>query len=89
MRDTAALCERLDALRALRGNATVKAWQEAARAGHTAELVRALLVEHYDPGYQQSMLRNFTGLAAPKLELAWDGSDESLQDAAARAVQAG
>ena len=89
VRDTAALCERLDALRALRGNATVKAWQEAARAGHTAELVRALLVEHYDPGYQQSMLRNFTGLAAPKLELAWDGSDKSLQDAAARAVQAG
>ncbi|HKW82722.1 MAG TPA: tRNA 2-selenouridine(34) synthase MnmH [Burkholderiaceae bacterium] len=89
VRDTQALCERLDALRALRGNATVKAWQEAARAGHTAELVRALLVEHYDPGYQQSMLRNFGGLAAPTLELAWDGSDASLQDAAARAIQAG
>ena len=87
--DTQALCERLDALRALRGNATVKAWQEAARAGHTAELVRALLVEHYDPGYAQSMLRNFTGLAAPKLELAWDGSEASLENAAARAIAAG
>ena len=89
VRDTTSLCERLDALRSLRGNATVNAWQEAARAGRTAELVRALLVEHYDPGYQQSMLRNFAGLAAPKLALAWDGSDASLHSAAARAIEAG
>ncbi len=87
VRDTKSLCERLDALRVLRGNATVNAWQEAARAGRTAELVRALLVEHYDPGYAQSMLRNFAGLAAPKLELSWDGSDASLEKAAERAIQ--
>ena len=89
VRDTKSLCERLDALRALRGNTTVNAWQEAARAGHTAELVRALLVEHYDPGYAQSMLRNFAGLAAPKLTLAWDGSEASLAKAAANAIEAG
>ena len=89
VRDTKALCERLDALRVPRGNGTVNAWQEAARAGHTAELVRALLVEHYDPGYAQSMLRNFAGLAEPKLELTWDGSEASLEDAAARAIEAG
>jgi tRNA 2-selenouridine synthase len=89
VRDTNALCERLDALRMLRGKETVNAWQAAARAGRTAELVRALLVEHYDPGYAQSMLRNFTGLAAPKLELAWDGSDVSLANAASRAIEAG
>jgi len=65
----------------------VNAWQEAARGGRTAELVRALLVEHYDPGYAQSMLRNFAGLAAPKLELGWDGSDASLEKAAERAIQ--
>ena len=89
VRDTKTLCERLDALRALRGNATVNAWQEAARAGRTSEMVRALLVEHYDPGYAQSMLRNFAGLAAPKVELSWDGSDASLANAAARAIEAG
>jgi len=89
VRDTKVLCERLDALRALRGNTVVNAWQEAARAGRIAELVRALLVEHYDPGYAQSMLRNFAGLAAPKLELTWDGSDASLAKAAARAIEAG
>jgi tRNA 2-selenouridine synthase len=89
VRDTKALCERLDALRMLRGKDTVNAWQEAARAGHTADLVRSLLVEHYDPGYAQSMLRNFTGLAVPKLELAWDGSEASLESAAAHAIAAG
>ena len=89
VRDTKTLCERLDALRALRGNSTVNAWQEAAQAARTSELVRALLVEHYDPGYAQSMLRNFAGLAAPKVELSWDGSDASLVNAAARAIGAG
>jgi len=89
VRDTKTLCDRLDALRALRGSATVNAWQEAARAGRTSELVRALLVEHYDPGYAQSMLRNFSGLATPKLELTWDGSELSLAQAAERAIQAG
>jgi len=89
VRDTEALCERLDALRALRGKATVNAWQEAARAGRTADMVRALLVEHYDPGYEQSMQRNFTGLASPIGEFAWDGSAESLERAAAQAIAAG
>ncbi|MBC8056368.1 MAG: tRNA 2-selenouridine(34) synthase MnmH, partial [Rhizobiales bacterium] len=42
--DTAAFCERLDALRATRGNEIVKAWQEAARAGRTTDVVRELLV---------------------------------------------
>ena len=87
--DTKTLCERLTALRMLRGNATVAAWQEAARAGHTRELVRALLVEHYDPGYAESMLRNFPSLATPRLELAWDGSEAALERAAALAIEAG
>ncbi|HKX41455.1 MAG TPA: tRNA 2-selenouridine(34) synthase MnmH [Burkholderiaceae bacterium] len=86
--DPQTLCERLDALRMLRGKATVEAWQQAARAGRMHELVRALLVEHYDPGYAQSMLRNFPKLAAPCAELAWDGSEAALQQAAMRAIAA-
>jgi tRNA 2-selenouridine synthase len=86
VRDTESLCERLDALRSLRGKTTVEAWQEDARAGRTYELVRSLLVEHYDPGYAQSMQRNFPGLATPRVELSWDGSDASLERAAARAI---
>ncbi|MEP7101065.1 MAG: tRNA 2-selenouridine(34) synthase MnmH [Burkholderiales bacterium] len=87
--DTPAFCERLDALRATRGNEVVKAWQEAARAGRTPEVVRELLVQHYDPIYAQSLKRNFVGAAALLGELAWDGSEASLEAAAARAVQVG
>jgi tRNA 2-selenouridine synthase len=74
VKDVAAFCERLDALRALRGNEVINAWQEAARAGRIDEVVRELLVKHYDPVYLQSMKRNFTGFeAAPVIEPA-DGS---------------
>lgn len=87
--DTAAFCERLDALRATRGNEVVQAWQEAARAGRTPEVVRTLLVAHYDPIYAQSMTRNFSGVSALLTTLDWDGSAAGLQDAAAAALRAG
>jgi len=84
--DTAAFCGRLDALRASRGHALVNAWQERARAGQTADVVRELLTAHYDPNYLQSMKRNFSGMAAPASTLHWDGSDASLQAAASSAL---
>ena len=86
--DTAAFCGRLDALRASRGHAVVNAWQEAARAGRTAEVVRELLLTHYDPNYLQSMKRNFANVTAPQLTLNWDGSAASLQSAASTAITA-
>lgn len=85
VRDTETFCRRLDALRVLRGHETVNAWQEAARAGRTRDVVRDLLVSHYDPVYLQSMKRNFAGVAQPMLALEWDGSAASL-DAAARRI---
>ena len=87
VRDTDTFCSRLDALRVLRGHEVVNGWQEAARAGRTREVVRDLLVSHYDPVYLQSMKRNFAGFAQPLLDLEWDGSADSL-DAAARQVAA-
>jgi tRNA 2-selenouridine synthase len=87
--DTAAFCGRLDALRASRGHEIVNAWQEAARAGRTQEVVQDLLVTHYDPIYIESMKRNFVGVAALHLELAWDGSAASLESAAAQAIASG
>ena len=87
--DTASFCERLDALRASRGNEVVTAWQDAAHAGRTPDVVRELLVQHYDPIYAQSMRRNFSGASALLAELIWDGSDASLEAAATRAIQAG
>ncbi|MEO8248701.1 MAG: tRNA 2-selenouridine(34) synthase MnmH [Burkholderiales bacterium] len=52
-------CERLGALTALRGHDVVQSWQQQVRAGQTNEVVRELLATHYDPGYLQSMRRNF------------------------------
>jgi tRNA 2-selenouridine synthase len=53
-------CHRLDALVALRGKAVVEAWKELVHTGHIDQVVRDLLVLHYDPTYASSMVRNFT-----------------------------
>jgi tRNA 2-selenouridine synthase len=87
--DTEAFCERLNALRALRGKEVVNAWQEAARSGHTPDVVRDLLVNHYDPIYAQSMKRNYTGSELPQRALEWDGSAAGLDAAARSAIEAG
>lgn len=86
VRDVNTFCQRLDALRVLRGHATVEGWQAAARAGRIREVVRELLVDHYDPIYRQSMKRNFAGLAQPLAVIEWDGSEASLAAAAQRVV---
>ncbi|HEY3633978.1 MAG TPA: tRNA 2-selenouridine(34) synthase MnmH [Caldimonas sp.] len=83
--DVDVFCARLDALRALRGSAVVDAWQDGARHGRTADVVRDLLETHYDPIYLESMRRNFSGVGTPLLALRWDGSDAALQAAATQA----
>ncbi len=87
--DTQAFCQRLDALRVLRGAEVVNGWQDAARGGRTEDVVRDLLLTHYDPIYQQSMRRNFAGFSAPVLTLQWDGSAESLAATASRLIESG
>lgn len=81
--DPATFCARLDGLRAMRGHAVIDGWQEAAISGRIASVFSDLLVEHYDPIYEQSMARNFTGATAPALEMTWDGSPASLEAIAA------
>jgi tRNA 2-selenouridine synthase len=80
--DIEAFCEKLQALRELRGAAVVAQWQQQARAGQVAQVVRALLEQHYDPVYMRSMQRNFSGFeAALPLALA-DAQPASLLAAA-------
>lgn len=86
--DSAAFCARLDALRVLRGKATVERWQELARAGENSTVVRELLDTHYDPIYLQSLRRNFAGVAARRISVAWDGSPQGLAEAAHAAIDA-
>ncbi len=80
--DIDGFCARLAALRELRGAATVERWQAQARAGSLRAVVQELLTEHYDPGYQRSMQKNFAGFAqARPLELA-DGHADTVAGAA-------
>jgi len=88
VRDVAAFCDRLDALRVLRGQETVNAWQESARNGRIESVVRDLLASHYDPIYLQSMGRNFPGTTTLLADIVWDGSDAGLAAAAAKAAAA-
>jgi tRNA 2-selenouridine synthase len=84
VKDVPAFCERLNALRALRGNEVVNGWQEAATSGRIEEVVRDLLVRHYDPVYLQSMQRNFAGFDQAELVEPADGSHETLSKVAER-----
>jgi tRNA 2-selenouridine synthase len=83
VRDVEAFCERLNALRTLRGNDTINAWQAAARSGQIANVVEDLLVAHYDPVYLQSMKRNFTGFEQAKSVQPVNGRRETLDEVAA------
>ena len=57
-------CSRLDALTAQKGKVCIEAWKASVLKGDVASVVRALLVEHYDPVYLQSIERNFSEFGA-------------------------
>jgi tRNA 2-selenouridine synthase len=70
VQDIDSFCERLAALREVRGAEVVDRWQAEARAGRLAAVVEELLTVHYDPIYERSMQRNFAGFSsAPTLDL--------------------
>ncbi len=60
------LNSRLAALKDLRGGETVARWQEQASTGRWPELVEELLAEHYDPLYERSQNRNYSGFGEPQ-----------------------
>jgi len=69
---------RLDALKALRGGETIARWQALASAGAWRELVGELLSGHYDPLYQASQQRNYTGFGEPQRFAADDLSADGI-----------
>lgn len=83
VRDIEFFCERLSALTEARGHVTVLDWQARARSGDVASVVRELLVRHYDPGYLQSMERNFTQYAAARALAPQDHSQAAMTALAA------
>ena len=77
--DRAALEKQLDCLVALHGREKIAQWKAIA---DWRELVRLLLVEHYDPAYRRSSQRNFVQLAqARPLRIAAAG-EAAFTDAA-------
>ena len=60
------LNSRLATLKELHGNETLACWKNHADNGRWRELVSELLAQHYDPLYQRSQNRNFSGFSAPQ-----------------------
>lgn len=82
VQNPAYFCRRLEALTARRGRAVVHSWVEQVNQGQFAAVVQALLTEHYDPMYAQSISRNFSQFAqALPCPLA-EASDPALRAAA-------
>ena len=75
--DVEGLRQRLDRLVSLYPDGRVDEWRALADAGEWDRLVERLLLEHYDPAYQRSMLRNYGRVgeaAAVNLESAQDSA---------------
>ncbi len=71
-------CQRLDALVALRGKAVVEQWKSQVLVGDFNTVVRELLTLHYDPGYLQSIERNFAQYGNAKLIAARAGNTRAM-----------
>jgi tRNA 2-selenouridine synthase len=61
--DRAALDAQLDCLVGLHGREKIAQWKALGEAGAWREFVSRLLLEHYDPAYRKSSMRNFPALA--------------------------
>lgn len=72
--DPAALGAQLDCLVALHGRERIAEWKGLAARNAWREFVARLLVEHYDPAYRKSSMRNFPKLAdAQRIHIASPG----------------
>ncbi|OYO28808.1 tRNA 2-selenouridine(34) synthase MnmH [Janthinobacterium sp. PC23-8] len=66
----------------LHGREKIAHWQQLALAGRMTELVEELLVQHYDPGYLQSIRRNFSRYQQAAALVLPDISDAAFEQAA-------
>lgn len=64
------------------GKVQIIKWNEAIDAGNFPELVEELLVKHYDPSYQSSIVRNFPQYKKENFVQLENDSDEAFAKAA-------
>ncbi|MBS1130862.1 MAG: Rhodanese-like protein [Proteobacteria bacterium] len=81
------LCGRLEALRTLQSRETLNRWQQLIHEGNWPTLVGELLEQHYDPLYQRSQDRNYTGMQNPGSFSTDDLSEDGIKRLAAAIVQ--
>ena len=81
------LGNRLEALRTLQSRETLDRWQQLIHDSDWPTLVRELLEQHYDPLYQRSQDRNYTGTQDPGNFSTDDLSDSGIKQLAATIVQ--
>jgi tRNA 2-selenouridine synthase len=82
--EPALLNRQLDFLVHLHGRACIAQWQELALSGRIPEVVENLLRAHYDPGYLQSIRRNFSLVDQAEILSLPDISDTAFEHAAAQ-----
>ena len=83
--DAALLHDKLRCLAPLHGHERIAGWEALVNAGDHRALVAELLEKHYDPAYQRSMTRNYTGLATAQPLSVTDAGSRAF-DALARAL---
>jgi tRNA 2-selenouridine synthase len=84
-----AFCERLDALTELKSKQVVESWKAKVRSGRVEDVVRDLLLTHYDPVYLQSMARNFKQFGSAQDIQPQDRSMAAMQALAALMLRQG
>lgn len=82
VKDPDLFSQRLDALVAIRGKQLVEEWQALIKSGGIEQVVRDLLITHYDPTYFASMKRNFAQIDHAKIIKASNRSNQSMMDLA-------
>lgn len=82
VQNNAFFCQRLDALTEVRGKTVVDNWKALVMQGDVRPVVSELLSLHYDPGYLQSIQRNFEQYGQASQLAVSDRSESSLRVAA-------
>ena len=80
--DTDNFKRKLALLTAHYGKVQIAQWSQAIDAGNFPELVEELLVKHYDPSYQSSIVRNFPRYQIENFVQLENDSDEAFAKAA-------
>jgi tRNA 2-selenouridine synthase len=64
------------------GKEQIAKWSNAIDAGQFPELVEELLIKHYDPAYQSSIVRNFPKYQKEQFVFLENDTDAGFQNAA-------